>query len=637
MMRQLTALTAGFCLAMALLAAAPGCQKNGDVAAPKVKVQAEDDVPTGPPFYQDVTAQTGVDFTYRSGEEAGHYAILESLGGGVGVFDFDNDGLLDLFTPGGGYYDGPDKKQIKGHPCKLYKNLGDFKFKDVTAEAGLERTWPYTHGCAVGDYDNDGFLDLLVTGWGGVLLFHNVPADPKDPAKGRKFVDVTRKAGVTDPRWSTSAGWADFDADGFADLYICHYVDWSFDNDPVCQGYTRNVPRDVCPPGQFKGLPDVIYRNNGDGTFTDMSLKVGLVQTPKSADQRDAGKGLGVVLADFNLDGRPDIYVANDTVDNFLYLNRATVPKEWKFEEIAGLKGVARDESGVPQGSMGLDVADYDRSGLPSIFVTNYENEMHALYRNSGNESFLFSTPIAGIAAIGQRYVGFGTYFIDLDHDGWKDLVFINGHVIRHPARAGLAQRPVVFHNYRYVDAEKPERGRQFKAITPRGGDYFQKDHRGRGLALGDLDNDGWPDLVVSHVNEPLAILKHQGAAHEKRNHWLGFELVPKAPRDLVGARVVVQMKDRKKVVEVEGRKTVVELEGRKLTSFHKGGASYLSTADPRHWFGLGEEAEVKAVRVVWPGGTTQEWSGEQFTADRYYKLREAVDERQRQRGEGVE
>jgi len=605
-MRRLLVGAVGTCLAATLLGSTPGCQKNGAPPAAKVAVKAEDEIPSGPPFYKDVTAQTGVDFTYKTGEEAGYYAILESLGGGVGVFDFDRDGLLDIFALGGGYYDGPDKKQIKGHPCKLYKNQGGFKFEDVTAAVGLERAWPYTHGCAVGDYDNDGWLDLLVTGWGGVLLFHNVPADANDAAKGRKFLDVTKEARVTDPRWSTSAGWADFDADGFSDLYVCHYVNWSFDNNPKCDGYTRNVPRDVCPPGQFKGLPDVIYRNNGDGTFTDMSLKVGLVQTPKSDKEPDAGKGLGVVLADFNGDGRPDIYVANDTVDNFLYLNRGTARLEWKFEEVAGLKGVARDESGVPQGSMGLDVGDYDGSGLPSIFVTNYENEMHALYRNTGaNENFLFSTPIAGIAAIGQRYVGFGTYFIDLDYDGWNDVVIVNGHVIRHPARAGLAQRPVVFLNHRFVDAAKPERGRQFKAVTPRGGDYFEKDHRGRGLALGDLDNDGWPDLVVSHVEEPLAILKHQGAAHDKRHHWLGFELVPKTPRDLVGAKVVV------------------ELGGRKLTSFAKGGASYLSTADPRHRFGLGEATKVKAVRVTWPGGTTQEWSGDQFSADRYHKLRE--------------
>src|SRR5262245_51672954 len=566
------------------------CNRNGAVPGNAVNV-AKSGPPAGPPFFEDVTALTGIDFKYQNGQEAGHYAILESLGGGIGLIDFDGDGLLDIFIPGGGYYDGPDKQTIKGHPCKLYKNLGNFKFKDVTAEVGLEREWPYAHGCAVGDYDNDGWPDLLVTGWGGTLLFHNVAVDPGDPKKGRKFVEIPNKVcGLTDNRWSTSAAWADFDGDGFADLYVCHYVDWSFDNNPKCGGYKADIKRDVCPPGQFKGLPHVIYRNNRDGTFTDMSKKANLRQMSAKAGE-DAGKGLGVVVADLNGDGRPDIYVANDTVDNFLYINRGN----FEFEEVGMLKGVARDENGVPNGSMGVDVGDYNRTGLASLFVTNYENENHALYKNLGkNDLFLFSTTTAGIAAIGQRFVGWGTSFIDVDHDGWLDIVIINGHVIRHPAVAGVNQRPVLFRN---------NGNGKFDDVSARSGAFFNSEICGRGMAVGDLDNDGWTDCVISVLNDRVVVLRGIGGRHPKANHWLGIELAGKKNRNLVGAKISV------------------EVDGHTLTSFVKSGASYGSAHDPRHLFGLGRATKIGRVTVTWTAGQSQSWDGAELTADRYWRL----------------
>ncbi|MCS7044894.1 MAG: CRTAC1 family protein [Gemmataceae bacterium] len=570
----------------ALLAALPSCGHP----SPPLKPTVSTAVPSaGPPYFEDVTAASGIAFTYRNGQEAGHYAILESLGGGVGLIDFDGDGLLDVFLPGGGYFDGPDKQQIKGHPCKLYKNLGGFRFTDATAAAGLDRTWPYTHGCAVGDFDNDGWPDLLVTGWGGVLLFRNVAVDPQNPSAGRRFADVTAQAGLSDPRWSTSAAWADFDGDGWADLFICHYVDWSMPaNNPKCDGYTPNVKQDVCPPTRFKGLPDVLYRNHGDGTFRDVSVAAGIRQV--GAKEGDAGKGLGVVAADLDGDGRPDLYVANDTEDNFLYLNRG----KFHFEECARSRGTARDEMGRAQGSMGLDVGDFNRSGWPSLFVTNYENEMHALYRHLGKEGhFHFSTTTTGLAAIGQRYVGWGTQFLDVDNDGWLDLIISNGHVIRHPVGAGVRQKPVLFWN---------DQGR-FRDVTPRGGTYFHAEHCGRGLAVGDLDNDGWPDLVLSHVNAPAAVLRGIGGRTPEAHHWLGIELVGRGRRNIVGTKIEVHV------------------DGRTLTYFAKGGGSWASACDPRHLVGLGRAAAVERIVVTWCHGQRQQWPGKDLPVDRYWRF----------------
>ncbi len=387
----------------------------------------------GPPWFRDMTAASGVQFTYRNGEEAGQYTLLEALGGGVALLDYDGDGRLDLFVTGGGSFGGPDKTAIQGRPCKLYKNLGDWKFQDVTREAGLEASWWYTYGAAVADYDRDGWPDLLVTGYGRLALFHNEP-DGKD---GRHFVDVSAKVGLRDEAWSTSAGWADLNGNGYADLYVCHYVDWSFDNNPICQGQIPGVERDICTPDRFKPLVHALFRNEKGRSFRDVSAEHGF---------RATGCGLGVVLADLNDDGRPDIYVANDTNNNFLYFNRG----DGKLEEKGLLAGVAVDETGKPDGSMGVDAGDYDGSGRPSLWVTNYQGEFHALYRNLGRETFYHQSRASGVTTIGQHFVGFGTGFLDVDNDGWEDLVIANGHVMHHPVGSTLKQRPVLFRNVKY-------------------------------------------------------------------------------------------------------------------------------------------------------------------------------------------
>lgn len=546
--------------------------------------------PADSAWFRDRTVDTGIDFRYQNGQEAGHLAILEALGGGVALIDYDGDGLLDIFVPGGGYFDGPDKKQIMGHPCKLYKNLGNWKFKDVTAEVGLDNEWFYTHGCAVADYDNDGWPDLLVTGWGRVALFHNEP----DGKGGRRFVDVTKKAGLNDALWSTSAAFADLDGDGFPDLYICHYVDWSFKKHPKCHYRPNGNPPDVCPPKNFDALPHVLYRNNRDGTFTDVSKEAGILE-PHALKE---GKALGVVIADFNGDGLPDIYVANDEMANLLYINQGNM----KFQEMGVLSGSAVDDNGHPNGSMGVDAAAYDGSDRMSIFVTNYQNEIHALYRNvSSNFSpqFVYASRSAGIAAIGLNYVGFGTGFIDFDRDGAEDIFITNGHVIRYPIEpAELLQRPVLLRNLRQP-GDKPWQVR-FQDVSEHAGPFFQTKHMGRGAAFGDLDNDGRTDIVISHVNEPVVVLQNN---LKNGNHWLGIDLVGKPYRDAVGAKLIL------------------EVGGQKLMRMIKGGGSYLSASDRRIIFGLGKSEKVGRLTVTWPSGEPRTQTWENLAVDRYHKL----------------
>ncbi len=599
----------------AALGAGLGCGGNGapKKETPDLLLQEEDNVPTGPPFFKDITAASGVSGTFRNGEEKGHLAIPESLGGGVGLFDFDGDGLLDLFVVGGGTFAKSDEElgrrprdaakleqllrtsdrscALLGYPCKLYRNLGGRKFQDVTDQAlRLDGDWFYTHGCAAGDYDRDGWTDLLVTGWGRLALFHNEP-DPTGPAR-RRLVDVTRKAGLMNhSSWSSSAGFGDLDGDGFPDLYVCYYGDWSWKKHPLCQ--YDGVTDDVCPPKNFFGLPHKLFKNNKDGTFSDVTQEVGL-----RPGGEDTSKGLGVLLVDLNLDGRPDVYVANDTVDNFLYFN---VSKGGKLalKELGFESGTARDDKGGANGSMGLDCADYDGTGLPHLFVTNYEGEKHALYHNDfvpgkapEEHFFSYKTSIAKIAAIGQTYVGWGTAFVDLDHKGWEDLIIFNGHAIHKPTGKGAKrdQRPVLLRN---------QGDGTFANWTPRGGEFFQKPNRARGLAAGDIDNDGRVDAVVSHVNTPVAVLHN--VADTAGNHWLGVELVGKEHRDVVGARISL------------------EAGGRTQWRFAKGGGSYASARDPRHVFGLGKEGKAGKLTVHWPDGTKQEWTG--LGVGAYYRL----------------
>lgn len=555
-----------------------------------------DAVVTGPPWFRDVTESSGVEFAYRNGQESGHLTLLESLGGGVALFDYDGDGLLDIFVTGGGSFsrsrhDYPEDPQayldqlrrtppeIRGQPCKLYRNLGDWKFQDVTQEAGLDIAWFYTHGVAVADYDRDGWPDLLVTGFGRTALFHN----ESDGKGDRHFVDVTDRVGLRDTSWSTSAGWADLDGDGWPDLYVCHYADWSFGNHPLCDSKIPGTGFDVCPPQRFKPLVHALFHNDKGRTFRDVSADNGF---------KAVGYGLGVLLADVNDDGRPDIFVANDGNNKLLFMNRAG-----KLEESAQAAGVAVDDGGRVNGSMGVDAGDYDGSGRPALWVTNFQGELHGLYRNLGAELFHHQSHGAGIGAIGRLWVGFGTGFVDVDNDGWEDLVIANGHVVYHPPNlATVQQRPVLLHNI-------ASRGRRvFVDRSALGGEFFATPALGRGVAIGDLDNDGWPDLVVSHSNGPVKILRNEAARAAPAN-WLGVRLVGRDHRDVVGSTVIVDGTSRR------------------LFRYVKGGGSYLSARDPRLLFGLGDSDVVRQVTVKWAWGQTQTWDA--VSANSYWELRE--------------
>ncbi len=486
---------------------------------------------------------TGIDFRFSSGRSAGEFAIIESLGGGVGAFDYDLDGLPDLLFAGGGTL---DNKQVVGRSCGLYRNGGQLHFTDVTELAGVRAADFYTHGIYPADFDNDGFEDVAISGYGGVQMFHN--------QGDGTFLKMPTLVTHPEHPWSSSLAWADFDRDGVLDVYVAHYVNWSWNNHPVCAG--GNVPREVCAPRDFSAVGHAIYFGNGEGGFRRADQQVGL---------RADGKGLGVAASDIDLDGDVDLYVANDTTDNFLYINDG----KGHFQETAVLSGVAGDERGFSTGSMGTLVFDANQDGLPDLWVVNFERELFGLYRNDGGNLFSNVSRASGFAAFDGSFVGFGTVAIDYDLDGDLDLIVSNGHVSYASPNTPFKQLPLLLEN----------NNGHFSRVQFADG-YFRSGHTGRGLASADLDGDGILDLIVSHLEEPVSVLKGHVGTNKPATK---VRLIGRGSnRNAIGA--VLHLSDQR-------------------IAMQNGGGSYLSSSEPRVWLTGNSSEDPQKIRIVWPSG----------------------------------
>lgn len=494
----------------------------------------------------DRTANSGVVAVYRNGDEDGRNVIVESIGGGVGLIDFDRDDKVDLIFPGGGRF--TDDHALSPYPTSLFRRIAPWKYRDVSAETGAASARGVTHGTAVADFDNDGFPDVAITAFGPPQLWRN--------EGDGTFSDVSASLDIRHDLFTTSAGWGDFDGDGSLDLYLTQYVDWSWSNNPPCRG--RGGVPDVCPPREFRGLDDWLLMSNGQGQFRNESEARGLSK---------GGKGLGVLIGDLDLDGDCDAYVANDTVENFLYINQGS----GHFAERALELGCALDDRGVANGSMGVDATDFDDDGLPDLFVTNYEQENSALYRAAGAAGYFFASHEAGISALGELYVSFGAGFGDFDSDGDEDLVILNGHVMHTPQLSPVLQLPVLLERS----------GPRFVRRAATSG-FFATPRCGRGFAIGDLDEDGDLDFISTQQNGPPVLLENRSPS--------------------VGPSVQVRLVGRRSNRDGIGASASLASNGRTMIRLVKGGASYLSSSSrDLHW-GVNVGDQLPTLTVRWPG-----------------------------------
>jgi enediyne biosynthesis protein E4 len=549
---------------------------------------SSDELPKTPPppgpkavstvTFSDATGPSKINFRHAGSATSQKY-LLETMGGGVAMFDYDNDGRMDLFFTNGALLKDPMPKGAlpdKGDPRfwnRLYHQKSDGAFEDVTERAGLKGEG-FSMGVASGDYDNDGFVDLYVTGYAGNHLYHN--------NSDGTFTEMAKQLGVAGSGWSTSAGWIDYDRDGRLDLFVSSYLDWDFAKGAVLCGDSRGN-RAYCHPENFQGTTNTLYHQKSDGTFEDVSLKSGI------ADPN--GKALGVAFADFDNDGWPDIFVANDSVRQSLYHNKGN----GTFEDIAVMTGAGYDEDGKTFAGMGVDANDYDNDGYPDVFITTLSYQTYSLYHNNGDLSFTYATKATGVGQITLLSSGWGTHFIDADNDGLRDIFVAQSHVL------DTIEKSTGYIKYKQTPLLMRNTGRGFVDVSATAGAAFNQPIVARGAAFGDLNNDGQIDIVLGVLNDAPLVLRNNGT----KNHWLGIQLVgAQSNRSAIGARVTVR--------ESGG--------GRQIFDVTTAG-SYLSANDPRLIAGLGPASTVKSIEVSWPSGLSQSVAGPEV--DRYLTIYE--------------
>ncbi len=516
------------------------------------------------PVFTDQTGRSGIKFRHHGNPTPDKY-LIETMCGGVGLLDYDNDGFLDIFFVNGGAFhvDGKQGRVDRGKPeywNRLYHNNGDGTFTDVTEKAGVSGAGStnFGMGVAVGDYDNDGYPDLYLTNFGRNVLYHN--------NRDGTFTDVTEKAGVAAGGWSISAGFLDYDNDGRLDLFVGRYLDWDFSKHVYCSEPMHTY----CPPSQHSPTTNVLYHNNGDGTFTEVSKQSKIASKP--------GTAMGLAFNDYDGDGFTDIFVSNDGRPHFLFHNDGN----GTFTEEGLEAGVAYNENGVTVSGMGVAFADYDNDGLPDVVVTDLATELYEVYRNVGKRSFASNSRLTGLATISRKVSGWGVRFFDYDNDGWKDLFMSQSHAIDNIEilNPSLVYRlpPLLVRNVngRFVD------------VSARSGSVFQEPLSGRGIAIGDLDNDGALDVIINVLNGAPRLLYNNAAT--LGNHWLVMKLAGTiSNRDGQGA-----------VISIEGAS------GLKQWQFATTCGSYLAAHDPRVHFGLGPDEAAARIEIRWPSGIHQ-------------------------------